>query len=122
MIVKPSTSLTVPSGSSIAGHQANVRTFERPVQSDRMTQQAVPLDLDGYQIACLPFPTREYESSPQNPGRGQMFLVPLTWTQLIARVRKKRLTPTSHMKAILFSSAKSVLIFWPWRSADRTGQ
>jgi DNA-binding winged helix-turn-helix (wHTH) protein len=89
MIVKPSTSLTVPSGSSIAGHQANVRTFERPVQSDRMTQQAVPLDLDGYQIACLPFPTREYESSPQNSGRGQMFLVPLTWTQLIARVRQE---------------------------------
>jgi transcriptional regulator len=92
MIVKPLTSLTAPTESSIARHQTNVRMFERPMQSIHTSatqQQAIPLDLDGYQIACLPFPIREDESPAENFGGGKMFLVPLTWTQLIARVRRE---------------------------------
>jgi DNA-binding winged helix-turn-helix (wHTH) protein len=92
MIVKPSTSLTTLSGSSVASPRASVRTFERPMQSIHMPatqEKAVPLDLDGYQIACFPFPASEEGSSLQNSGRNQLFLVPLTWNQLITRVRRE---------------------------------
>ena len=88
MIVKPSATLTAPTKSSIEKDQANVRAFERTIQRipiPATQQEAVPLDLDGYQLACLPFPTLEGGSSPQSSGSGQLFLVPLTWNQFITR-------------------------------------
>jgi DNA-binding winged helix-turn-helix (wHTH) protein len=93
MIVKPSAGVVALSRSPIATHQADVPTFERPMQKSThfsaRQDQIVPLDLDGYQIACLPFPASEEGSSLQNSGRNQLFLVPLTWNQLITRVRRE---------------------------------
>jgi transcriptional regulator len=92
MVVKSSPSLATPGERSIAKHQANSPTFDRPTQSSYFSaahQQVVPLDLDGYQVACLPFAKREGRSLPQNSGRGQLFLVPLTWNQLVTRVRRE---------------------------------
>jgi|SRR5690348_16048502 len=124
MIVKPSTSLTASTESSIAKHQANVRTFERPMQSSRISatqQHAVPLELDGYQIACLPFPTHEDESSAQNSGRGEMFLVPLTWTQLIARVRQEtaHATTTRESHIVQFGQVRIDLLAMEICRSDR---
>lgn len=58
MMVKPSATLTAPTKSSIEKDQANVRAFDRTIQRipiPATQQEAVPLDLEGYQLACLPF-------------------------------------------------------------------
>ncbi|HTF70359.1 MAG TPA: response regulator transcription factor [Edaphobacter sp.] len=92
MIVKSLAGLATPGEKSIARHHTNGPTFERLVQSSPFSardEQVVQLDLDGHQIACLPFPSREGGSPPQNSGRSQLFLVPLTRKQLIARVRRQ---------------------------------
>jgi hypothetical protein len=93
MIVKPSAGVVALSRSPIATHQASVPTFERPMQKSAhfsaRQDQSVPLDLDGYQIACLPFSASDEGSSLQTSGRNQLFLVPLTWNQLITRVRRE---------------------------------
>lgn len=91
MNAKPSTVLTVPGEGSIARHQAAVRTFEWPIQnnhSSSMREQIARLDLDGYQIVSLPLPTPEGGNEPRNVDMEQLWLVPLTWKQLLTRLRR----------------------------------
>jgi DNA-binding winged helix-turn-helix (wHTH) protein len=123
MIVKTPPSLAALSESSIA-RQANVRTFERPTQSIHISatqEQAVPLDLDGYQLACFPFPPREGGRSLQNSGRGQLFLVPLTWNQLIARVRRETVhsSTTNESHIVRFGQVRVDLLAMEVCRSDR---
>jgi DNA-binding winged helix-turn-helix (wHTH) protein len=91
MSATPSTVLAAPGERSIARHQANVRTFEWPIQNNHpssIRQQIARLDLDGYRIVSLPVPIPEDGSPPGNVDMEQLLLVPLTWKQLLPRIRR----------------------------------
>jgi DNA-binding winged helix-turn-helix (wHTH) protein len=92
MNAKPSTALITPGDGSIARHQANVQTLEWPIQnshsSSSMREQIARKDLDGYRIVSLPFPALEGGSPPRSADMEQLLLVPLTWKQLLTRLRR----------------------------------
>jgi DNA-binding winged helix-turn-helix (wHTH) protein len=125
MIVKTPSRLAALSESSIATHQANVPTFERPMQKSShfsaRQDLTVPLDLDGYQVACLPFPASEEGRSLQNSARSQLFLVPLTWNQLITRVRRETVhtSTTNESHIVRFGQVRIDLLAMEVCRSDR---
>ncbi len=91
MSATPSTVLAAPAESSIARDQANVRTFEWPIQNSHlspMKEQIARLDLDGYRIVSLPLPNPEGGSPLGSVDMEQLLLVPLTWKHLLTRLRR----------------------------------
>jgi Transcriptional regulatory protein, C terminal len=92
MNAKSSAVLAAPGEGPVARQQANVRTFEWPIQNSQPSpteERIARLDLDGYRIVPLPFPTRDGGSSAQNVEIEQLLLAPLTWKELLARLRRE---------------------------------